>query len=151
MPKNKGKGGKNFKKGKKKLGAPTDKRDLMRNVPGESVYAKVTKILGDHRVEVFCMDGQTRIAHIRGKFRNKVWINRDDIILVGLRDFQDGKCDVVNKYDASEIRKLKFEKEINFTETDEKDNQNVDFDDDDDIKFDDEEDEKKEDLKIDDI
>merc|ERR1712198_476319 len=46
-------------------------------------------------------------CHIRGKLRKKVWINQSDIILVGLRDYQDAKADVIQKYSADEARNLK--------------------------------------------
>jgi len=39
--------------------------------------------------------------------KKKVWINKDDIILVSLRDFEDGKCDVIHKYTPDEIAQLK--------------------------------------------
>merc|ERR1712203_485363 len=38
-----------------------------------------------------CFDGVKRLCHIRGKLRKKVWINQSDIILVGLRDYQDAR------------------------------------------------------------
>lgn len=44
---------------------------------------------------------------IRGKMRKKVWINQGDIILLSLREFQDGKGDVILKYTADEARTLK--------------------------------------------
>ncbi|XP_047393188.1 eukaryotic translation initiation factor 1A, Y-chromosomal-like isoform X5 [Sciurus carolinensis] len=37
----------------------------------------------------------------------QVWINSSDIILVGLRDYQDNKADVILKYNADEARSLK--------------------------------------------
>jgi len=37
----------------------------------------------------------------------QVWINGGDIILVGLRDYQDGKADVILKYSPDEARNLK--------------------------------------------
>lgn len=37
----------------------------------------------------------------------QVWINGGDIILVGLRDYQDGKADVILKYTPDEARNLK--------------------------------------------
>jgi len=37
----------------------------------------------------------------------QVWINGGDIILVGLRDYQDGKADVILKYSSDEARNLK--------------------------------------------
>merc|ERR1719415_113106 len=84
-----------------------------------------------------CFDGVKRLCHIRGKLRKKVWINQSDIILVGLRDYQDAKADVILKYSADEARNLKsygeFPESIKITDT-------VDFvggDLDDDIEFDD--------------
>lgn len=64
-------------------------------------------MLGNSRCEVVCMDGVTRMAHIRGKLKNKVWIQLSDYVLVGLREFQDDKCDILMKYNADEVRALK--------------------------------------------
>jgi translation initiation factor 1A len=36
-----------------------------------------------------------------------VWINQGDIILLSLREFQDGKADVIVKYTADEARNRK--------------------------------------------
>ncbi|XP_043316151.1 eukaryotic translation initiation factor 1A, Y-chromosomal-like isoform X2 [Cervus canadensis] len=85
MPKNKGKGGRNKRKGKKEN--EYKNRDLVFKQDGQE-YAQVTKMLGNARLEAVCSDGVTRICHIRGSLRNKVWINTSDIILVGLRDYQ---------------------------------------------------------------
>ena len=100
-----GKGGKSKRKGKNK-NDDGEKRELVLK-EDEQEYAQVTKILGNCRVEAYCFDGQTRLCHVRGKFRKKVWINRDDIILVGLRDYQDDKADVIHKYTTDEARQLK--------------------------------------------
>merc|ERR1712093_235824 len=70
-------------------------------------YAQVLKMLGNGRVEAMCFDGEKRLGHIRGKMRKKVWINQGDIVLLSLRDFQDGKADVIQKYSSDEARKLK--------------------------------------------
>merc|ERR1719378_569699 len=54
-----------------------------------------------------CFDGEKRLAHIRGKMRKKsnalrqVWINQGDIVLLSLRDFQDDKADVIQKYSST--------------------------------------------------
>jgi len=61
-------------------------------------YGIVTRLLGDSRLEVKCMDNKTRVCHIRGKMKNKVWIMKDDIILIGKRDYQDDRGDVIHKY-----------------------------------------------------
>ena len=133
MPKNKGKGGKNRRRGKNEN--ERDKRELVFKEDGQE-YAQVAKMLGNGRLEAMCFDGVKRLCHIRGKLRKKVWINQSDIILVGLRDYQDAKADVIQKYSADEARNLKsygeFPESIKINET-------VDFvggDLDDDIEFD---------------
>ncbi|KAH0502710.1 Eukaryotic translation initiation factor 1A, X-chromosomal [Microtus ochrogaster] len=70
-------------------------------------YAQVIKMLGNGRLEAMCFNGVKRLCHIRGKLRKKFWINTSDIILVGLRDYQDNKADVILKYNADEARSLK--------------------------------------------
>ena len=104
MPKNKGKGGKNRRRGKNENEGL--KRELVFREDGQE-YAQVTKMLGNGRLEAMCFDGVKRLCHIRGKLRKKVWINQSDIILVGLRDYQDAKADVILKYSADEARNLK--------------------------------------------
>ena len=64
-------------------------------------------MLGNGRLEAYCFDGTKRLCHIRGKMRKKVWVQISDIVLVGLRDFQDAKCDIILKYTADEARNLK--------------------------------------------
>lgn len=46
------------------------------------------------------------MCHIRGKLRKKVWVNAQDIVLVGLREYQDDKADIILKYSADEARNL---------------------------------------------
>lgn len=105
MSKNKGKGGKNKRKGKKQGGEDT-KRELEFK-DEEQEYGQVTKMLGSGRLTAMCADGTERMCHIRGKFNKRVWINVGDIILLGLRGFEDGKADVIHKYSLDEARLLK--------------------------------------------
>lgn len=109
MPKNKGKGGKNRRRGKNENEAT--KRELDLKEEGQE-YAQVLKILGNGRIRCFCFDGKERLCNIRGKLRKKVWINTSDIILLGLRDFQDEKADVIQKYNPDEARRLKAQGHI---------------------------------------
>jgi len=132
MPKNKGKGGKNRRRGKNEN--ENEKRELIFKEEGQE-YAQVTKMLGNGRLEAQCFDGTRRLCHIRGKLRKKVWINVGDIILLGLRDYQDGKADVILKYTADEARNLKAYGElpehakINETTFDDEIDDNIAFDD----------------------
>ena len=103
MPKNTGMGGNKRKKGKKQV---VEDRELIYKGEMEE-YAQVTKILGDGRFECQCCDGVKRIAHVRGKMRKRIWIANGDVVLVSLREFEDEKCDVVEKYKDYEVAKLK--------------------------------------------
>jgi len=132
MPKNKGKGGKNRRRGKNEN--EKEKRELVFKEDGQE-YAQVTKMLGNGRLEAMCFDGTKRLCHIRGKLRKKVWINTSDIILIGLRDYQDAKADVILKYTPDEARNLKAYGElpesakINEVAFDEDQDDNITFDD----------------------
>ena len=44
--------------------------------------------------------------------KSQEWIGVGDIVLIGLRDFQDDKADVIMKYTADEARQLKAYGEI---------------------------------------
>lgn len=87
------------------------KAELILREPGQE-YAQAGRMLGNGRLEAICFDGRTRLAHIRGKLLKRVWINSGDIILIALRDFQDGKVDVIHKYSTDQIRRLKQMGEI---------------------------------------
>ena len=99
-----GNGGKNRRRGKGD--GEESKRELEFKEEGQE-YAQVVRMLGNGRCECFCFDGVTRLGHIRGKMRKKVWITAGDIVLCGLREFQDEKVDIIHKYSADEARNLK--------------------------------------------
>lgn len=155
MPKSKGKGGKNRRRGKNDAGL---RRELTLRDEGQE-YAQVTKILGSGRLEVSCFDGEQRQAHIRGKMRKKVWISLNDIVLVSIREFQPTQADVILKYHPDEARALKAQGElpenIHINENDKFGSDvecNIEFDNDEEDSASDAEDQKGlDDLNIDDI
>lgn len=75
--------------------------------------------IGNGRLEAFCFDQVKRMCTIRGKLKNRVWINsvsdqsivltydQGDIVLIGLREFGDEKADVIMKYYDDEAKELK--------------------------------------------
>ena len=113
MGKNLG-GGKNRRKGKSM--STGHKRELRMCEDGQ-FYGRVEKMLGDCRVDCLCSDGIHRIAHIRGKFRKRIWISTGDIILLSLREFQDEKADVIHKYTSDEASSLIQLNEIRFQDS----------------------------------
>ena len=115
MPKNKGKGGKNFRKGKNDTDETT--RELLFKQDGQE-YAQMNKMLGGGIIEAYCYDGQTRRCHLRGNINKKIWLNVGDIILVNVRDYQGNTADVIHKYLNNEVKNLKIYGEIPNVESD---------------------------------
>src|SRR3989338_50632 len=108
------------------------KRALQLKQFGEE-YGHVLKVLGSCRVLMECADHKERLGHVRGKFKKRVWINRDDVVLVGLREFQDDRCDIVLRYSADEVQQLARQGDIPATWTAEGGNEDGDDDDFDDF------------------
>ena len=76
------KGGKNFKKGRKKKDF-TEKKNLLKKDEDElQEYAQVIGAKGNGRFELKCCDGgKERLGIVCGKMRKRVWINRGDLVL----------------------------------------------------------------------
>ena len=107
MPKNKGKGGKCYRSGKKNqvLGS-TPTRPLVFKEDYQE-YGVVTKLLGNCRIMVKCYhDDIERLCIIPGSFKKRIWINLNDVVLVGIRNYQDSKSDIIYKYTTNEVKKL---------------------------------------------
>jgi len=82
-------------------------------------YAHVEKILGGPLMHVVCMDGKTRLCHIRGKFRGRG--KRDNLIqsgtwvIIGIRDYETMRegsdklenCDLLEVYRDSDKERLR--------------------------------------------
>jgi translation initiation factor 1A len=107
MPKTNG-GGTAHRRQKKHRQNDDASREVVVKSEGQE-YAHITKNLGGHRFTGACFDGQSRLCHVRGAMQrgshNRV--NEGDIVLVGLRDYQDSKADILHKYSADDVRKLK--------------------------------------------
>jgi len=99
-------GGKKKKKGKKS--SQPVKRKLRYREQTEK-YAQISMLYGDRRLEVQIPNEGTRKAHIPGRFRKRVWMNKGDWVLVQPRecDFrEDSIMDVVYVYKEDEVRRL---------------------------------------------
>ena len=110
MPKNKGKGGKKFKKFKK--GNANQRQDFVYKQThphfGQQ-YAKVIKMLGHGRLNAVCEDGITRLCSISGKLKKRKtngFIIRGDIILICVRPFNNKLADVLYKYSNQDIQQF---------------------------------------------
>jgi len=92
--------------------SPTIRHEDLQIKESGQEYAKIIKILGGGRMEVSCFDGITRLGHLRGSFKNRKELYVGDILLVGLRDFQDSKCDILMRYSPEDKRYLQSINEI---------------------------------------
>tara|TARA_B100001094_G_scaffold324150_1_gene376258 strand:+ start:232 stop:681 length:450 start_codon:yes stop_codon:yes gene_type:complete len=105
MPRGNKKGGKKHKRGKK---AYSESKALRMKEDGQE-YAQITACKGNCRFGVMCFDGKERMAIMCGAMKKRNFVNMNDVVLVSLRDFQDNKCDIIDKYDENQVRKLKEE------------------------------------------
>lgn len=107
MVQNCGKGGSSHKK-MKKTGFVLPSRELYFKEEGQD-YALVVAMLGHNRCtcKLFSTETET-LGTIRGSMRRKhvYRISKGDIVLVGLRDFQDNKVDIMHLYTSDEVRRL---------------------------------------------
>ena len=104
------KGGKGYKKGRK--GVPQTRELVIRETKENEEYAFVKSKSGNGRFVMNCQDGIERIGIISGKMRKRVWIEVGVLVLIVKWDFQDSKCNIIHKYDDSDITKLSDMKEL---------------------------------------
>lgn len=110
MPKGNQKGGKKHKKGKKE--SFQEKKLIYKDPKEDQEYAKVMKVNGSGRYNLFCFDGKDRLGICAGNIKRRVRLAINDIVLVALWDFQDNKCSIVHKYEEDEVHKLKSQGEF---------------------------------------
>lgn len=105
------KGGKGYKKSKHTSGEEV----AFVEPESDQIFARVTKMLGGNNLQAYCNDDVVRVCNIRGSMRKRVWINVGDIILISLREDAGigTKADVVTKYDAKFIGKIKKRDDFN--------------------------------------
>jgi len=93
----------NLTAAKKRTNSKARKRDFI--LPDEDQqFAVVKALLGNGRLNALCQDGVERLGKIRGSMRkgpNKAIVNKNDLIIVSARDFED-KVDVLHKYTHDE-------------------------------------------------
>jgi translation initiation factor 1A len=104
MPKNTGKGGKNFRRGKNDT--EQSRRDVTLKKDGEERYACITKVLGNYRFGLTLDDDTQATGVLRGCMRNKQYVVLGDIVLVQVRGEEDGHVDMIHKYKSDEVRDL---------------------------------------------
>ena len=113
MPKNKGAGGKKFKKIKHNLESETKILDL----PAEDqdqTFGLVTRLLGNGRVNItYVKDGMGHnvLGIICGRLRRrKKWVIVGGIVIISIREYEKEKVDIIHVYSEHDINELKRKK-----------------------------------------
>ena len=118
MPKNL-KGGKQFKKKAKQ--ADVDLSTFTIDRQPDQQIARAIRLLGNRNILCYCNDNKVRNCHVRGKMMGRVFIDVGDVVLVSLREFEEGsskskdqlKGDILAKYPYDCLTNLKKEEGIN--------------------------------------
>lgn len=119
------KGGKHYKK--KAKGGDEDSEFLRVEREPDQQVARVIRVLGNRNMMCYCNDNQMRICHVRGKMRNRVYVEQGDLVLVSLRDYEAtavapvpaekkkelDRGDILFKYPYEYLSKLKKEEGVN--------------------------------------
>jgi translation initiation factor 1A len=126
------KGGKNYKKGKKGKGKTSGKKTETpyADTPG-LLYAQVKTKLGGDRISVECSDGVDRQAIIPGSFYKRVWVNKNDILLIQINELNTKESFILYKYSPAESHSLKSQGLLKFDLGDIQEDDNIQFGDDD--------------------
>lgn len=87
-----------------------EKTGKVRKPNEDQVLGKVLELLGADRLRVKCNDGKERMVRIPGRLKKRVWVRRDDIVIVEPWDIEsDEKGDMVWRYDKNKVPILKNE------------------------------------------
>lgn len=116
MPRNT-RGGNKAKRGKN---APRTNNRALRTKDSSNeleLYAKVINRAGGSPpvIVVLCEDGKERRVVVRGKFTKKVWMNKDDIVLITLNCESGDSGEITVKYNPTEVSRLEQINEITST------------------------------------
>tara|TARA_B110000908_G_C10248071_1_gene450071 strand:- start:1030 stop:1482 length:453 start_codon:yes stop_codon:yes gene_type:complete len=118
MVKNKIGGNKTKKKASRHYFKKEYSAEDLKKISGQE-YAWIMEKYGDGRFRAICYDKVKRLAILRGALRGKIRVEKGDVVLVSIRDFQDDKVDIIAKFTNEEISKLVIINEIttSFIET----------------------------------
>jgi translation initiation factor 1A len=115
MPPN-AKGGKQYKK--KAKGAEDPDSLFIEQQEGQQI-ARVIRPLGNRNMTCYCNDNKIRVCHVRGKMRGRVFVEKGDMVLISLREFEIGASktdvggDIIAKYPYESLSRLRKQEGMN--------------------------------------
>ena len=103
-------GGKSYRK--KKSHSESINRQLIFKEDGQE-YGYINSLLGNKHCQVKLKTGNVVLGIIRGNMKKSTSrINKDDVVLVSLRDYQESKVDIIHVYNLNETKNLIAYEEI---------------------------------------
>ena len=104
MAKGNKQGGKKYKSKKKR--EPEEKSTILKD--DEQSYALISDVLGNCRFRCKLDDGQKLLGILCGRLRKRrVWIKKNDLVLISKRDYEQDKVDIILKYNPEEYDYLR--------------------------------------------
>jgi translation initiation factor 1A len=78
-------------------------------IPKEGeILGKVTELLGASKMRVECSDGKLRICRIPGKYKRRMWVRANDLVIVEPWSVQSHeRGDIIWRYTATQSNYLK--------------------------------------------
>ena len=74
---------------------------------GKEVLGIIEQRVGAARVLISCIDGKTRNCRVPGRLKRRLWLREGDIVIIQPWEFDDGKGDVLFKYNPTQVQFLK--------------------------------------------
>jgi len=79
-------------------------------------YGKVTKLMGECNFMVKCFDKIERMCHLRKGIKKDERVLLNSLVLIGLRDYQETKGDIIYVYNRQQELELKKMGEVDIEE-----------------------------------
>ena len=88
-----------MKSKKSQNGTPPVRAKRLPRPPSGEQFAVIREAVGGSRFMVLCADGKTRLMRVGGKFKKRMWVRPNDIVIINPWTVQtDKKCDLVYRY-----------------------------------------------------
>jgi len=73
----------------------------------QEVFGIIEDRLGGNKMSIHCLDGKSRVCRVPGRLRRKLWLRRNDVVIVEPWELDKDKGDVVFKYRPNQVEMLK--------------------------------------------
>ena len=79
----------------------------IRSPRGKELIGIILQRLGGNRMNIKTTDGKIRNCRVPGRYRRRLWLRPNDIVMIVPDEFDDNKGDVIYKYPNFAVKQLK--------------------------------------------